>query len=241
MHGWVALNDQSRQVPSSNWKGYTMTREEEDTNVNLGQLGYGRSTVIRSHRKPPMHSSKRKTGVVLAIVITATMISASTIETEQATPTATITAVGLSDVPTIELPQEAPEERARMADRPSRSAGRAAKPVASKIEIVIQFALAQRGDRYSWAKSGPDAYDCSGLVLRAFAQVGINLPHYTGTMINKGTRVSKADLRRGDIVFPTSGHVGIYIGDNKMVVASSGKGMVITQTVYSFYAARRIL
>lgn len=120
--------------------------------------------------------------------------------------------------------------------RVSREAERKPRP----IERVISYALAQRGDPYVWAASGPDAFDCSGLVLRAFNQVGVNLPHYTGSIIKLGTRVSYDNLKRGDIVFPTSGHVGIYLGEGKFIHASSGQSRVVVTDLYSFYAARRI-
>jgi cell wall-associated NlpC family hydrolase len=155
----------------------------------------------------------------------------------------TLAAAPLLDLPTIILPQQAEieAERTYHASVPSRSYGRSAPAVISKVEVIIQFALAQQGDPYVWAKAGPNAYDCSGLVLRAYSQVGINLPHYTGTMINKGSKVSRANLQRGDIIFPTSGHVGIYLGNGQMIHASSGKGKVVVAPMYSFYAARRLV
>lgn len=110
----------------------------------------------------------------------------------------------------------------------------------SKVERAISFALAQQGKRYVWGATGPRAFDCSGLIVASYRVIGINLPHYTGDLLRRGIKVSKANLKRGDLVFPTSSHVGIYLGGNKMVVASSGKGRVITQTVYSFYTGRRI-
>jgi cell wall-associated NlpC family hydrolase len=101
--------------------------------------------------------------------------------------------------------------------------------------------MAQQGKKYVWGAAGPRAFDCSGLVMQAFAQVGIKLPHYTGTMIKYGTKVARKDLKRGDILFPTSGHVVIYLGNGMQLAASSGKGMVTIQKIYGFYAARRLL
>jgi cell wall-associated NlpC family hydrolase len=64
-------------------------------------------------------------------------------------------------------------------------------------------------------------YDCSGLTLYAYAQVGIGLPHYTGSQFNAGIHVTKAQLRPGDLVFFYSDlhHMGMYIGNGKMVHA----------------------
>lgn len=111
----------------------------------------------------------------------------------------------------------------------------------SKVERMVSYALAQQGDRYRWGATGPNAFDCSGLVVASFKSIGITLYHYTGALLKKGIHINRGSLKRGDLVFPTSSHVGIYLGNNKMVVASSGKGRVIVQTVYSFYAGRRLL
>jgi cell wall-associated NlpC family hydrolase len=86
---------------------------------------------------------------------------------------------------------------------------------------ALQAALSKRGDPYVWAAAGPAAFDCSGLVVWAFAQVGITLPHYTGDLWNSGVHVPRSDLEPGDLVFfyPDISHVGIYIGDGLMVDA----------------------
>lgn len=117
----------------------------------------------------------------------------------------------------------------------------ARKRHARLIETVIGYALAQQGDRYVFGTAGPNTFDCSGLVLAAFHQVGIELYHYTGVMLTKGTPVSRDEMQRGDIVFPSSGHVAIYLGNGMMIAASSGQGKVVVQKVYAFYAARRLV
>jgi cell wall-associated NlpC family hydrolase len=86
---------------------------------------------------------------------------------------------------------------------------------------ALQAALSRRGDPYVWAAAGPSAFDCSGLVVWAFAQEGIALPHYTGDLWNSGVHIPRNDLEPGDLVFffPDISHVGIYIGDGLMVDA----------------------
>lgn len=119
-----------------------------------------------------------------------------------------------------------------------------ATPVAprsnSRIETVIAFALAQVGEPYVYAAAGPNSWDCSGLVMVAFGQIGIQLPHYTGAMIGYGTPVSHSAMQRGDIVFPEHGHVGIYLGNNQYVNAPQPGESVKVSGVYAFYAARHI-
>lgn len=96
---------------------------------------------------------------------------------------------------------------------------------------VVAYALARVGDAYVWGGSGPYAYDCSGLTMRAYQSVGISLPHYAQSQYNDGRRISVADLLPGDLVFYYSDihHVGIYIGGGMIVNAENpGVGVTIT-------------
>jgi cell wall-associated NlpC family hydrolase len=109
---------------------------------------------------------------------------------------------------------------------------------------ALRAALTQRGKPYVWGAAGPDSYDCSGLVMWAFAQEGISLPHYTGDQWNAGMHVSRADLEPGDLVFffADISHVGIYIGNGLMVDAPSAGQDVQVQAVFwdSYVGAVRI-
>jgi cell wall-associated NlpC family hydrolase len=111
----------------------------------------------------------------------------------------------------------------------------------SAIENVINFAMAQRGDPYVWGGDGPNVWDCSGLVHAAFARSGINTSRSTKTLINEGRAIGRAALMRGDLVFPSSGHVGIYIGNGQMIHAPQSGDVVKVSPVYAFYAGRRLL
>lgn len=111
----------------------------------------------------------------------------------------------------------------------------------SRAQRVIRYALAQRGDPYIWGAAGPNAFDCSGLIVAAYRQVGIRLPHFTGALLGYGRRISRAAMRPGDLVFTSSHHVGLYLGRGRMVVAPHSGAVVRIQTVYAFYTARRIL
>lgn len=123
----------------------------------------------------------------------------------------------------------------------------------AKIETVIERATSQVGVPYAWGggdANGPTkgirdggvadshgdynkvGFDCSGLVLYAFAGVGISLPHYTGYQYQKGTKISPSEMERGDLIFygPNGNqHVAIYLGDGTMVEApQSGQNVSIT-------------
>ena len=125
-------------------------------------------------------------------------------------------------------------------ERASRNAATTERQV-SKVEIVISFAMAQVGKRYVFGSAGPNTFDCSGLIKAAFAKIGMTLYHYTGEMMTYGKSVSRAGLQRGDIVFPSSGHVGLYLGNGKFLHASSGRGRVVVDSSFSFYTARRLV
>jgi peptidoglycan DL-endopeptidase CwlO len=103
---------------------------------------------------------------------------------------------------------------------------------------ALRWALTRRGDPYVWGAAGPSAFDCSGLVLWAYAQVGISLPHFTGNQWNMGVHVSRQDLEPGDLVFfyQDISHVGLYIGDGLMVDAPTfGEPVQVQPVMWDVY------
>lgn len=118
-------------------------------------------------------------------------------------------------------------------------------PEAKTVGLVaLKAAETREGDPYVWAAAGPYEFDCSGLVVWAFAQEGISLPHYTGSLWNSGMHVSRADLEPGDLLFffADISHVGFYMGDGMMLDAPSAGQDVMVQPVYwdAFVGAVRI-
>jgi cell wall-associated NlpC family hydrolase len=114
-------------------------------------------------------------------------------------------------------------------------------PAVGRAAVVVAFARAQVGKRYVWATDGPNTFDCSGLVVAAFRLLGMGLPHQTGGLAGRGRPVSRGELQPGDLVFPASGHVGIYVGAGLMVHASTPRGGVKLSPVYAFAFGRRLL
>jgi cell wall-associated NlpC family hydrolase len=98
---------------------------------------------------------------------------------------------------------------------------------ASTGAAAVQEAEAQIGKPYVWGGAGPDSFDCSGLVMWSYAQIGVHLDHWTGFQWEEGAHVAVADLRPGDLLFfaydtadpETIHHVGMYIGNGEMVEA----------------------
>lgn len=93
--------------------------------------------------------------------------------------------------------------------------------VGGKAQKIVDFVYAQLGEPYRYGGAGPNAWDCSGLVMRAYQQVGVNLPHSSRQQYNSTARVSRGDLKPGDIVFFYSDlhHDGIYIGNGTVIHA----------------------
>jgi cell wall-associated NlpC family hydrolase len=98
---------------------------------------------------------------------------------------------------------------------------------AATERAALNFAESQLGKPYQWGAAGPDSYDCSGLVMWAYAHVGVTVDHWTGFQWNEGAHIPLSDLRAGDLVFfatdtndtNTIHHVGMYIGNGQMVEA----------------------
>ncbi|HEY3749782.1 MAG TPA: NlpC/P60 family protein [Pseudonocardiaceae bacterium] len=109
---------------------------------------------------------------------------------------------------------------------------------------AMQIALDQRGKPYAFGGAGPSVFDCSGLVMYAYAQAGMpGLPHSAAAQQGLGVSVSRADLRPGDLVFfgSPAGHVGIYVGNGMMINAPQTGEVVRVEPLLSDYSGARRL
>ncbi|MFJ4792798.1 C40 family peptidase [Kitasatospora purpeofusca] len=103
-------------------------------------------------------------------------------------------------------------------------------PVSGRAAAVVQFAYSQLGKPYVWGATGPSGYDCSGLTGAAYRAAGVQLPRVSQSQWNAGSRIARADLQPGDLVFFYGDlhHVGLYIGDGKMIHAPrTGKNVEV--------------
>jgi cell wall-associated NlpC family hydrolase len=120
----------------------------------------------------------------------------------------------------------------------------------SKEDEIIETAKSFLGTKYVWAANGPNAFDCSGFTKYVFREIGIELPRYSGHQAKVGITVDFDELQKGDLVFFDTehkfrgkvNHVGIYIGDNKFIHASSAnKQVTITSFSEKPFYKRRFL
>lgn len=116
------------------------------------------------------------------------------------------------------------------------------------LNVVMNFAYSQLGKPYGFGKIGPDSFDCSGLVQSVYKEAGIEISRSTSSQIREGSKVNKNELKIGDLVFLNmstgSGHVGLYVGDNKIIHSSApGDVVKISDIKYFnvFSGGRRII
>jgi cell wall-associated NlpC family hydrolase len=123
-------------------------------------------------------------------------------------------------------------------------------PVPSSISVsghpqAATIAMQYLGVPYVWGGGSPSGFDCSGLVMYVFAQLGISLPHYAAAQFGVGEPVARDQLQPGDLVFFDGlGHVGIYIGGGEMIHAPHTGDVVkispLSEFGASYVGARRI-
>jgi len=104
----------------------------------------------------------------------------------------------------------------------------------SRAMAAVRYALSQVGDRYVAAAAGPSAFDCSGLTMMAWRQAGISLPHYSYSQYDRVRKIPLSQAQPGDLVFYFGGsvhHVGLYIGNGKMVHAANPRSGVLVSNI----------
>ena len=137
----------------------------------------------------------------------------------------------------------------------SSTASDSSTSTSSSASKVISLAKTLLGKPYVWGAQGPSSFDCSGFTYYVFKNsVNVTLPRVSKDQSKYGTSVSKSNLKVGDLIFfDTNGsndgnvsHVGIYMGNNEFIHASSSKGKVVISQMSSYYNgafvnARRVL
>ncbi|MCY9784786.1 NlpC/P60 family protein [Nocardiopsis sp. EMB25] len=111
-------------------------------------------------------------------------------------------------------------------------------PASGNARTALNFAYNQIGKPYVWGGTGPNGYDCSGLVQAAWGAAGVRLPRTTYDQVNAGTRVSWSNMQPGDLIFfrgPNPTHVGMYAGDGMMVHAPNSQSTISEVSLSGYY------
>lgn len=105
------------------------------------------------------------------------------------------------------------------------------------VDTVLSYARAQVGKPYVWAASGPSSFDCSGLTMQAYAQIGVALAHFTGAQYAQLEHRPTSSALPGDLLFYQQGvdiyHVAIKSGDNSMIHAANTELGVIESDIWT--------
>jgi len=130
-----------------------------------------------------------------------------------------------AEIRQLEAEAEAARERsARAAITPVVPVDGGGNPTTAPRSGVVGIAMSKLGAPYQWAADGPNSFDCSGFTMWVYRQVGVSLPHSSRAQYNVGQRVSRSNLKPGDLVFfgrSRIHHVGIYVGGNQYIHAPS--------------------
>jgi cell wall-associated NlpC family hydrolase len=116
-------------------------------------------------------------------------------------------------------------------------------PAPTRAERAVKEALEVVGTPYRWGGESPaTGFDCSGLVRWAYGRVGIELPHSSYALYNEGRRVRESRMEPGDIlVFEGLGHVGLYLGNGRMVHSpETGRNVEVVRLQSTNYGARLV-
>jgi peptidoglycan DL-endopeptidase CwlO len=107
---------------------------------------------------------------------------------------------------------------------------------AAGASVAIAAAVSELGKPYQWAGAGPNSFDCSGLVMVAWAAAGVHFPHLAQSQYQMTKRIPLADLLPGDLVFfgtPNDVyHVGLYVGNGQMIDAPQTGENISYSSIY---------
>ncbi|MCW1958956.1 MAG: C40 family peptidase [Mycobacterium sp.] len=110
-----------------------------------------------------------------------------------------------------------------------------------RARAAVRAALSRLGRPYVWGATGPDRFDCSGLVQWAYGRAGVPLHRTTYQQIHEGIPIAPPQVRPGDLVFPHTGHVQMAIGDGLVVEAPQPGATVQISRMGPSVAIRRIV
>ncbi len=225
----VLLGARSFDEMSTTWD--ILKKLNEDDGEAIGEMKIAKAEAAAARKE---YTTKERAAKKQKDVMAAQTASYRTMRSEKARKLSGIQA----EIRQIEAAEEAAARRASYGGGGG-GGGSWPAPTIPPHANVVQIAKTRLGAPYVWAASGPRSFDCSGLTMWAYRQIGISLPHSSRAQINSGQRVSRSDLQPGDLVFFGSPihHVGMYVGGGMMIHApSSGDVVKISPAFRSDYA-----
>lgn len=153
----------------------------------------------------------------------------TTVKTQQA---ATYSAPAQNTTTAAKPAQQQTQQASSQAAQPAKQ--QASTQSSSTAQTVVNAAKSQIGKPYVWGATGPNAYDCSGLVQYAYSQAGKNIGRTTYQQAGAGQHVSVSQAQAGDILMWGDYHDAIYVGNNQYVHAPQ-PGQNVTQAIISSY------
>ncbi len=211
------LNEQSQKLAEE--RAEVSSKAAATTTTTTTTTASTTTTTKKTTKKATTTTAEETEAVTTAESTTAAITETRT-ETTKATTAATTGTT--SSAATVTTAEDKPSQT-QLSDREQ------------KIKTVVDYALSNVGGTYVWGGASYRATDCSGLTMLAYAQIGINLPHWTVTQAQEGVSVSYSELQPGDLVFfggstyASVYHAAMYIGDGKIVHAeNSNTGIVIS-------------
>ncbi len=148
------------------------------------------------------------------------------------------------------IPQTGTVDSATLVKLNTASSNKTADRASASRRLVnakaVSYAKQYVGVPYKWGASSGKAFDCSGFTVYIMKKFNVNLERTASSQFSNGTKVDRDDLQAGDLVFFTTykkgpSHVGMYIGDNKFIHASSGVDQVTITDLDTNYYKKRYL
>ncbi len=240
--GSTSLDDLVTKIETIN------ATSKQDTRI-VTQVTQARAA-IKEHRLRLEHAQAQQHSVVAQKAAERQRISSQLAERRALLSSIRVEIQHIKAVEAARQLQLAQEARQRLASAPSTSAPQpvigvsASTPEGSTVAPpnihggVVGIAMRYLGVPYVWGGSTPRGFDCSGLVMYVFAQIGVSLPHSSYAQFGMGTPVSLGELQPGDLVFfAGASHVGIYIGGGQFIHAPHTGTVVQISTLSGWYAA----
>jgi peptidoglycan DL-endopeptidase CwlO len=243
----ASVNSQVAQVIAADQQRATKARQQ------AAQAAEARQTAQAPPVTTPPTTSKTAPPSVTAAPSTSSPATTSTAEPPPTAPSTTTTAPPPPPAPTTTTvppppptttPPSPPTTTTTAPPPPPPTVAAAPTTVSSvpppnpNASIAVETALAQVGKPYQYGGAGPYSFDCSGLVMYAWAAAGVDFPHYAPSQYDETTRISASQLEPGDLVFyyfpgeVDPGHVGMYIGGGDIVVADTTGTPVRVESMY---------